>query len=96
MSHLVLQVHLGSFGEETLYNISMTIATGTHEGSPAILRNTRQNRTITVMNMEMTIERCTLAVRYEILEAVNDTTLLINIVSTMLSKIIKQMLVSKR
>ena len=48
------------------------------------------------MNMEKTIERCTLAVRHEILEAVNDTTLLISIVSTMLSKTIKQMLVSKR
>ena len=80
-----------------MYNISMTTVTGTHEGSHTILRNTmRQNRTITVMNMEKTIERFTLVVRCEILEAVNDTMLLISIVSTMLSKIIKQMLVSKR
>ena len=87
MSHLVLQVHLGPTGEEQLYNISMTTVTGTHEGSPAILRNTmRQNSTITVMNMEKTIERCTLAVRHEILEAVNDTMLLISNVSTTLSK----------
>ena len=97
MSHLALQVHLCPSGEEQLYNISMTMETGQHEGSRTILRNTmRQNRTITVMNMEKIIERCTLAVRYEILEAVNDTMLLISIVSTMLSKIIKQMLVSKR
>ena len=96
MSHLALQVHLYPTGEEQLYNISMTIETGQHEGSHTILRNTmRQNSTITVMNMEMTIESCTFAVRHEILEAVNDTTLLISTVSTMLSKIIKQMLVSK-
>ena len=47
------------------------------------------------MNMEKIIERFTLVVRCEILEAVNDTMLLISIVSTMLSKIIKQMLASK-
>ena len=52
VSHLVLQVYLGPTGEEQLYNTSMTFATGTHEGSQAILRNTmRQNSTVTVMNM---------------------------------------------
>ena len=65
VSHLALQVHLCPSGEEQLYNISLTFVTGQHEGSYTILRNTmRQNSTITVMNMEKTIERCTLAVRY--------------------------------
>ena len=51
--HRILQVHLGPTGEEQLYNTSMTTVTGTHEGSPAILRNTmRQNSTISVMNMK--------------------------------------------
>ena len=39
MSHLVMQVHLGTNGEQHLYNISMTMVNGTHESSPAILRN---------------------------------------------------------
>ena len=53
VSHLALQVHLGPTGEEQLYNVSMTLVTGTHEGSPAVLRNTmRQNSTVTVMNMK--------------------------------------------
>ena len=38
ISHLALQVHLGSSGKKQLCNISMTTITGTHEGSPAILR----------------------------------------------------------
>ena len=65
VSHLALQVYLGPTGEEQLYNISMTFDTGTHEGSPAILWNTMiQNSTVTVMNMEKTIERCVLTVKY--------------------------------
>ena len=65
VSHHVLQVHLGPTGDEELYNISMTFVTGMHEGSSTILRNTmRQNSTVTVMNMEKTIERCVLAVKY--------------------------------
>ena len=63
--HSSLQVNLGPSGEDQLYNIGMTFVTGTHEGSPAILRNTmRQNSAITVMNMEKTIEKYTLAVGY--------------------------------
>ena len=38
-SHLVLQVYLSPAEEQQLYNISMTIPTGTHEGSNASLRN---------------------------------------------------------
>jgi len=65
VSHLVLQVHLNSTGEEKLYNISMSTATGPHESSPATLRNRmRQNSTLTVVNMEKTIERCVLTVKY--------------------------------
>ena len=57
VAHLVLQVHLGPTGEQKWYNISMTTATGTHEGSSTILRNTmRQNSTITVMNMKRQLE----------------------------------------
>ena len=53
VSHLILQVYLGPTGEEQLYNSSMTIVTGMHEGSPAILRNRiRQNSAVTVMNMK--------------------------------------------
>ena len=64
-SYLTLQVHLGPSGEEQLYNISMTSDTGPDEGSLAILRNImRQNSSITVMNMEKTIERCTLVVHF--------------------------------
>ena len=64
-SHLILQVYLGSTGEEKLYHISVTTVTGQHEGSPTILRNRMgQNSIITVMNMKQTIERCTLVVRY--------------------------------
>ena len=39
VSHLSLQVHLGPTGEQQLYHISTTIATGPHEGSTATLRN---------------------------------------------------------
>ena len=57
VAHLVLLVHLGPTGEQKWYNISMTTATGTHEGSSTILRNTmRQNSTITVMNMKRQLE----------------------------------------
>ena len=37
VSHLSLQVDLGSTGEEKLHSISMTIATGIHESSPVSL-----------------------------------------------------------
>ena len=58
VSHLVLQVYLGPNGEERLYHISMTFATGSHEGSPAILRNKmRENPVITVVNIKQTIEK---------------------------------------
>lgn len=39
VSHLVMQVYLSPAKEQQLYNISMTIPTGTHEGSLASLRN---------------------------------------------------------
>ena len=53
VSHLVLQVHLSSTGKEKLYHISMTTATGHHEGITAILRNgMRQNSKYHVINME--------------------------------------------
>ena len=59
VSHLVLQVYLGPNGEERLYHISMTFATGSHESSPAILRNKiRENTVITVVNIKQTIEKC--------------------------------------
>ena len=74
VAHLVLQVHLGPTGEQKWYNISMTSDTGTHEGSQAILRNTmRQNSTITVLNMEKTIGRWILTMKYELHETVNYT-----------------------
>ena len=42
--HSILQVHLGPTGEEQLYHISVSTATGLHEGSLTPLRNTmRQN-----------------------------------------------------
>ena len=55
VSHLVLQVYLGSTGEEKLYHISMTPDTGPHAGSHAILRNRmRSNSAITVINWKLT------------------------------------------
>lgn len=59
VSHLVLQVYLGPNGEEQLYHISITFDTGSHEGSPAILKNKmKENTVITVMNIKQTIEKC--------------------------------------
>ena len=45
VSHLVLEVHLDPTGEENLYHISMSTATGHHEGIPVILRNKTVNHT---------------------------------------------------
>ena len=39
MLDLVLQVHLGTHGEEQLYITGMTTNAGIHKGSPAILGN---------------------------------------------------------
>ena len=53
MSHLVLLVYLGPNGEKS-HHISVTTLTGTHEGGPAMLRNTMgQNVTVNVMDMKM-------------------------------------------
>ena len=46
VSHLILQIHLGSTGEEKLYYMGMSTATGQHECSPASLEN---NKTVVII-----------------------------------------------
>ena len=54
MSHLVLLVYLGPTGEKKSHHISVTTLTGTHEGGPAMLRNTMgQNVTVNVMDKKI-------------------------------------------
>ena len=72
--HSVLQVHLGPTGEEQLYHISMSTATGPHEGSSATLEEQNETRQWIshVMNVEGNNGKFTLAVSYSLPEA-NDS-----------------------